>query len=126
MSEESTTNDQSQDEIIEDEEEMEEPEEEVDQRLKKSVSRMIKQASKYKSFKKEKLVGKSLEEQYDLLDFFLENMPSMKSKNKPPVGTPINIGKKMIDGIVIQENPNTGRKSYVIDPSTLFKIKKQE
>jgi len=122
---ESTTTDQTEEEV-ETEIEEESSEDNVDQRLKKTVSRMIKQASLYKSFKKEKLVGKSLEEQFDLLDFFLENMPSMKSKNKPPVGQPIDVGKKIIDGIVVENNPSTGRKSYVFDPTKLFKIKNQE
>lgn len=91
------------------------------------VDRMIKEASRHRNFKKDKLAGKTLEEQYDILEFYLDNMPKLKSKNKPPVGNPITPGtKKVYEGITIQEHPQTGRKSYVLDPQKLFQNKKQE
>ena len=89
------------------------------------VDRMIKDASRHRNFKKDRLAGKSLEEQYDILDFYLDNMPTLKKKkNKPPVGKPTTEGRKEIEGVIIKDNPTTGKKSYVIDPQQLFKIKK--
>jgi hypothetical protein len=118
---ESTTNGQSEEETQE-EEEIEEEEESP--RLKKMVDRLLKEASRHRNFKKDKLAGKSLEEQYDILEFYVDNMPRLKNKNKPPIGKPITEGRKEIEGISIKEHPQTGRKSYVIDPEKLFKNKK--
>ena len=115
---ESTTNDQDIEEIPEEEEVEESP------RLKRMVERMIKEATRHRDFKKEKLAGKTLEEQFEILDFYLDNMPKLKNKNKPPVGSPITQGTREIEGIIIKDNPQTGKKSYVIDPVKLFKIKK--
>ena len=89
------------------------------------VDRMIKDASRHRNFKKDKLAGKSLEEQFDILDFYIDSMPTLKKKkNKPPIGKPATEGTKEIEGIIVKHNPTTGRKSYVFDPQQLFKNKK--
>lgn len=65
-------------------EEIEEQEIPQDPRLVKAVERMTKEATTI-GLKKEALKGKSIEEQYDLLDFYLENTPKVRKRNQPVV-----------------------------------------
>ena len=68
-------------------------EEEDDTRLQKSVNRLIKLSK----IDKEKLKGLSLEEQYDRLEFLVENIPKKtktkikRDKNKPVIPMPTDI-----------------------------------
>lgn len=65
-------------------------------RLQKSVNRLIKLSK----IDKEKLKGLSLEEQYDRLEFLVENLPkktkTKKDKNKPVIPLPTNINAPKI------------------------------
>jgi hypothetical protein len=73
----------------------------VDIRLAKMVDRLIKQTG----VAKEKLKDKTLEEQYDLLEFLADNSPKpadKKTKNEPVIPLPTNasdptIGKRVKD-----------------------------
>ena len=64
---------------------------EEDTRLQKSIKRLIK----ITKIDKEKLKGLTSEEQFDRLEFLVENLPkktkSKKDKNKPIVPLPIDV-----------------------------------
>ena len=68
----------------------------VDVRLTKAVDILIKSTG----IDKEKLKGKTMPEQFDLLTFYMENMPDKTiNKNEPiiplPIDSTIKIGRKV-------------------------------
>ena len=85
------------------------------------VDRLLKQAKRNKSFKSKGLAGKTLEEQFTILEFYLDNVPQIRGKNKKIVPQPAAYGKKDMGGVTITDNPITGKKSYSIDPAKVFK-----
>ena len=94
------------------EEEPEEPE--VDSRLKKMVNVLLKQVGEVKG-----LEGKTLEEQFDLLEFLAGNKPApkVKAKNKPIVGKPTSQDKPQI-GTLIYKNGDKLQMKF--DPIKTF------
>lgn len=91
-----------------------------DSRLKKSINRMIKETG----IDKEKLKGLSLEDQFDRLEFLLDNLPEedtkKKRKNKPVTGMPTGsggLGRRVKVG---------GKTFYHFHPSEWLKFKKEE
>ena len=85
-------------EEIDEIEEVEEVEELGDPRLKKAVEMLVKQSG----INSAKLEGKSLEEQFDLLNFYIENKPKRKAKRNRPV----------IPNPTTTENPKFGKIVY--------------
>lgn len=90
-------------------------------RLQKSVNRLIKLSK----IDKEKLKGLSLEEQYDRLEFLVENLPKKKKtkrdKNKPIIPLPTDIdapkfGRKVKD--------NMGGNFWLFETKEWIKSKK--
>jgi len=118
---ESTTTETIEEEEVPEEELEEEEEIEEQPLLKKMVDRLIKQAKRNKSFKAKGLAGKTLEEQFTILEFYLDNLPKIKSKNRKIVAQPTSYGTRDMGGVTVTDNPITGKKSYSIDPLTLFK-----
>ncbi len=106
-------------EEIEETEEEEETEE-LDKRLEKSVNRLIK----ITKIDKEKLKGKTLEEQYDLLDLLVDLIPKsikkVKSKNKPVVPNPIDVNAPKF-GVINKNTPPGVLFSASYDPIEVFK-----
>lgn len=94
--------------------------------VQEDYEKMVQILQKQTGIKDKDLEGMTWKEKFDKLSFFAEHIPKQVSKNKPPVGTPIETGKRTLDGITIEENPVSGRKSYVVDPTKLFKIKPKE
>jgi len=127
---ESTTKDPD----TEEEEEEEEPDVEkitkkvikTSKTVREDYEKMVKILQKQTGIKDKDLEGMSWKEKFDKLSFFAEHTKKKLPKNKPPVGAPIEPGKTAIEGITIEENPVSGRKSYVFDPTTLFKKKSKE
>lgn len=73
----------------------ESPEIVEDQRLQKSVDRLIS----ITKVKKDALEGLSLEDQYDRLEFMLDNMPVnkvVKTKNRPIIPLPTTVDKTLL------------------------------
>ena len=112
-------------EVEEIEEELieEEPEKE-DPRLKKMVEMLIKQTG----IEASKLKGKSLEEQFDLLSFYQDNLPKKKENtkvgpNKPIVGKPVHKKIPKI-GRIIQKTQTSETRAY--DPRQIFSGKAKE
>jgi hypothetical protein len=112
-------------EELEDEEEEDDEEEESsldEQRMKKIINRMIKESG----IDKTKLKGLSLDEQFDRLDFYMDNLPKPEKKkkiprkNQPPVGMPTGeggIGRKV----------RVGNKTFFhFRPDEWLKFKEEE
>jgi len=96
----SDPNTEIEEEIIE-KTEVEVDDKDVDPRLSKAVEILIKSTG----INKDKLKGKTMPEQFDLLTFYMENMPEKNkktpNKNEPiiplPSGTVASIGRKVKD-----------------------------
>lgn len=95
-------------------------------RLEKMVSRMKVMAKQVPGFKIEKLKGKNLEDQYDLLEFYLDNIPVL-DKNKKIIPEMEVDRTKTFNNVIISTDPNTGRKNYSVDLINSFdKIKNKK
>lgn len=98
-------------------EEIEETEE-LDDRLVKSVKRLIK----ITKISEGKLKGKTLEEQFDLLDALVDLIPKetkkVKKKNKPIVPIPVDVDAPKI-GRILKGSP-PGVVSILVSPKEVF------
>jgi len=92
----------------------------VDSRLQKSVNRL----KKVTKIKEKALEGLSLEEQFDRLEFMVENAPKKikKTKNKPIIGLPINVDAKQFGRKV---SDPSGGDYYLFKPSEWINQKKK-
>ena len=78
----------------------------VDSRLQKSVNRL----KKVTKIKEKALEGLSLEEQFDRLEFMVENAPKKlkKTKNKPIIGLPTDLEEVILGTSVNQKEGGEG------------------
>lgn len=94
-------------------------------RLEKMVNILLKTTG----IKKEKLKDKTLEEQFDFLNFFAENMPKRRKRtNKPVVPIPSETDKKpkYPDGVSESKDSKLGTISLIINSKKLFNKKKRK
>jgi len=88
--------------------------------------KMITILLKQTGLKQKDIDGMSQKEAFDKLSFLAEHTettePKRKAKNEPIVPlSPSGPGVDKIEGIKVTTNPSTGRKTYVMDPTKIFK-----
>lgn len=91
--------------------------------VKDDYSRMNKILMKQTGIKEKQLEGMSPKERFDRLSFFAEHSKTTKNQKVIPEN-PAGIGAREPTGISIIEHPVTGRKTYSLDPTKLFKNEK--
>ena len=96
--------------------------------VKEDYDRMVKILLKQTGLNTKDIEGMSSKEAFDKLSFLADHVSlesPKKRKNEPVVPiSPSGIGIDKVEGVKITTNPNTGRKTYVIDPEHVFKNKK--
>lgn len=94
-------------------------------RLQKMVDRMKTMATQVPGFQAKRLEGKTLEDQYDLLEFYLDNVPVLE-KNQKIVPAPVDVGNQTVNNVTISTDPNTGRRNYSVDLISVLKKQQQK
>lgn len=90
----------------------------------KDYERMIKILLKQTGLKSKDIEDMSPKEAFDKLSFLAEHGSASKSKNQKIIPeSPSGISTTKLEGITIQDNPMTGKKSYVLDPKKIFQLK---
>ena len=125
MSEETEQPPQEEQSTTTEEQEVEEPPRKVIKTSKtvaQDYEKMNKILMKQTGLKEKQLEGLSPKVKFDRLSFFAEHSKANQNQKVVPID-PMGGRKPEPEGITIEEHPVTGRKTYVIDPQKIFKIK---
>jgi len=91
--------------------------------VSKDYEKMNTILMKQTGIKEKQLEGLSPKERFDRLSFYAEHSKAVRNEKIIP-SDPLGGRKSEPEGITIMEHPLTGRKTYSLDPKTLFKQKK--
>ena len=83
--------------------------------------KMARILQKQAGLKDKDLEGLSPKEKFDKLSFFVEHMPKISKNQKIVPVSPGGVAAQNVEGVTLTTNPTTGRKTYKIDLTKVYK-----